>query len=300
MRSHWNTLWFLLTSVAVHRLRVNRMTGGGRSLETGGGVLVYEPMTGDTHSSTSKRITLHHLLTCGVMTFSQSHKKSLETCGYKSMPFHLSSCCSHSLLKPARHVWSNMSALLWQACLLLCWCPSPATLKLRAETYVPTARNGRTRATEHTLSIRPDGPRTVYVKSHLVSSGGAGNCCNLAWGRSGSTYLGLGFVCFITEGRWSMYPTPALPDLWNNHTQMWSTGLVPKMCDDWGRTAGVWQRLKACLCMYVETKPVLCYYARRKAVLKQSESALCRRTEAWPNKSGDLNAHLNQHVHLPF
>lgn len=51
-----------------------RMTGGGRSLETCGSVLVYELMTGDTHSSTSKFITLHHLLTCSVMTFSQSHK----------------------------------------------------------------------------------------------------------------------------------------------------------------------------------------------------------------------------------
>lgn len=57
------------------------MTGGRRSFETCHDVTVYEPMTADTHPSTSKFITLHHLPTCSVMTFSQSYKNPRKPVG---------------------------------------------------------------------------------------------------------------------------------------------------------------------------------------------------------------------------
>lgn len=48
---------------------------GGKSLETCQCVPLYEATTGETHPSTSKFITVHHLPTCRVMTFSQFYKK---------------------------------------------------------------------------------------------------------------------------------------------------------------------------------------------------------------------------------
>lgn len=59
----------------------DRWWEGSRSFETCHSVPVYEPMTGDTHPSTSKFITVHHLPTCSVMTFSQSYKNPWKPVG---------------------------------------------------------------------------------------------------------------------------------------------------------------------------------------------------------------------------
>lgn len=59
----------------------DRWWEASRSFETCHGVPVYEPMTGDTHPSTSKFITVHHLPTCSVMTFSQSYKNPRKPVG---------------------------------------------------------------------------------------------------------------------------------------------------------------------------------------------------------------------------
>lgn len=59
----------------------DRWWEGSRSFETCHSVPVYEPLTGDTHPSTSKFITVHHLPTCSVMTFSQSYKNPWKPVG---------------------------------------------------------------------------------------------------------------------------------------------------------------------------------------------------------------------------
>lgn len=66
---------------SVHIWNDDRWWEGSRSFETCHSVPVYEPMTGDTHPSTSKFITVHHLPTCGVMTFSQSYKNPRKPVG---------------------------------------------------------------------------------------------------------------------------------------------------------------------------------------------------------------------------
>lgn len=58
----------------VHIQNDDRRWEGSRSFQTCHNVPVYELMTAATHPSTSKFITVHHLPTCRVMTFSQSYK----------------------------------------------------------------------------------------------------------------------------------------------------------------------------------------------------------------------------------
>lgn len=74
----------------------DRWWEGSRSFETCHSATVYEPMTGDTHPSTSKFITVHHLSTCSVMTFSQSYKNPRKPVGINQcLPTFPSAACIH-------------------------------------------------------------------------------------------------------------------------------------------------------------------------------------------------------------
>lgn len=200
---------FCVVMCAVRIWKDDSWWEGSRSFETCHSVPVYEPMTGDTHPSTSKFITVHHLPTCSVMTFSKCYKNPRKR-GNKSMPFHLSSYSSQPLLKLPHHIQYSMRMTLWQRVYRYVLMSVFAQIWLKGEQI---NRPGTQKEHSHTHTYKhtkthysvatPKPPshvekrisvylcwHAVYIKSHSFNLGNPSKsmvCCNLVQGCTCST-----------------------------------------------------------------------------------------------------------------